>query len=123
VTGTRLDPRQGEFAGFAPTKAAAHLTESIARDMGPPASTSPASHRRRDRYARMRARMSDKPDEFFIAAAIADELYHLYGQDRSAGHSSRNCGHSAKTGDRNRLQRERAYHESAADAGPERSEP
>ena len=34
---------------------------------------------------RMRARMSDKPDEFFIKpAAIADELYHLYGQDRSA---------------------------------------
>src|SRR5437867_625604 len=34
---------------------------------------------------RMRARMSDRPDEFFIKpAAIADELYHLYGQDRSA---------------------------------------
>ena len=33
----------------------------------------------------MRARMTDRPDEFFIKpAAIADELYHLYGQDRSA---------------------------------------
>src|SRR5260370_1154503 len=34
---------------------------------------------------RMRARMSDRRDEFFIKpAAIAEELFHLYGQDRSA---------------------------------------
>jgi len=34
---------------------------------------------------RMRERMSDKPDDFFIKReAIADELFHFHGQDRSA---------------------------------------
>ena len=34
---------------------------------------------------RMRERMREAPDEFFIKpSAIADELWHLYNQDRSA---------------------------------------
>jgi len=34
---------------------------------------------------RMRERLRDAPDEFFIKpAAIADEVWHLYNQDRSA---------------------------------------
>jgi len=34
---------------------------------------------------RMRERLRDAPDEFFIKpSAIADELWHLYNQDRSA---------------------------------------
>jgi hypothetical protein len=33
----------------------------------------------------MRERVSERPDDFFIkSAAIADELFHLHGQDRSA---------------------------------------
>jgi NAD(P)-dependent dehydrogenase (short-subunit alcohol dehydrogenase family) len=78
VTGNTSSIRgKANFAGFAPTKAAQRiLTESIARDLGPLGVID---------TPRMRARMSDKPDEFFIKpAAIADELYHLYGQDRSA---------------------------------------
>src|SRR5213594_3956496 len=75
------------FAGFAPTKAAQRiLAESIAREVGPLGVH--VSYVLIDAVIdtpRMRARMTDKPDEFFIKpAAIADELYHLYGQDRSA---------------------------------------
>jgi len=34
---------------------------------------------------RMRERLREAPDEFFIKpSAIADELWHLYNQDRSA---------------------------------------
>jgi NAD(P)-dependent dehydrogenase (short-subunit alcohol dehydrogenase family) len=78
---------RANFAGFAPTKAAQRiLAESIARDMGPRGIH--VAYVLIDAVIdtpRMRARMSDKPDEFFIKpAAIADELYHLYGQDRSA---------------------------------------
>jgi NAD(P)-dependent dehydrogenase (short-subunit alcohol dehydrogenase family) len=88
VTGNTSSIRgKANFAGFAPTKAAQRiLAESIARDMGPLGVH--VSYVLIDAVIdtpRMRARMSDKPDEFFIKpAAIADELYHLYGQDRSA---------------------------------------
>src|SRR5436305_11508024 len=88
VTGNTSSIRgKANFAGFAPTKAAQRiLAESIAREMGPLGVH--VSYVLIDAVIdtpRMRARMSDKPDEFFIKpAAIADELYHLYGQDRSA---------------------------------------
>ena len=62
------------------------MAELIARDMGPLGVH--VAYLLIDAVIdtpRMRARMSDKPDEFFIKpAAIADELYHLYSQDRSA---------------------------------------
>lgn len=88
VTGNTSSVRgKANFAGFAPTKAAQRiLAESIARDIGPLGVH--VSYVLIDAVIdtlRMRARMTDKPDEFFIKpAAIADELYHLYGQDRSA---------------------------------------
>lgn len=88
VTGNTSSIRgKANFAGFAPTKAAQRiLAESIARDMGPLGVH--VAYLLIDAVIdtpRMRARMSDKPDEFFIKpVAIADELYHLYGQDRSA---------------------------------------
>jgi NAD(P)-dependent dehydrogenase (short-subunit alcohol dehydrogenase family) len=88
VTGNTSSIRgKANFAGFAPTKAAQRiLAESIARDLGPLGVH--VSYVLIDAVIdtpRMRARMSDKSDEFFIKpAAIADELLHLYGQDRSA---------------------------------------
>ncbi|TCU68219.1 short-subunit dehydrogenase [Bradyrhizobium sp. R2.2-H] len=88
VTGNTSSIRgKANFAGFAPTKAAQRiLAESIARDLGPLGVH--VSYVLIDAVIdtpRMRARMSDKPDEFFIKpTAIADELFHLYGQDRSA---------------------------------------
>lgn len=88
VTGNTSAIRgKANFAGFAPTKAAQRiLAESIAREVGPRGVH--VSYVLVDAVIdtpRMRARMSDKPDEFFIRpAAIADELYHLHGQDRSA---------------------------------------
>ncbi|MDA9509875.1 short-chain dehydrogenase [Bradyrhizobium sp. CCBAU 11386] len=88
VTGNTSSIRgKANFAGFAPTKAAQRiLAESIAREMWPLGVH--VSYVLIDAVIdtpRMRARMSDKPDEFFIKpAAIADELYHLYGQNRSA---------------------------------------
>ena len=88
VTGNTSSIRgKANFAGFAPTKAAQRiLAESIAREVGPLGVH--VSYVLIDAVIdtpRMRARMSDKPDEFFIKpAAIADELLHLYGQDRSA---------------------------------------
>ena len=88
VTGNTSSIRgKANFAGFAPTKAAQRiLAESMAREMGPLGVH--VSYVLIDAVIdtpRMRARMSERPDEFFIKpAAIADELYHLYGQDRSA---------------------------------------
>jgi len=85
VTGNTSSLRgKADFAGFAPTKAAQRvLAESIAREVGPLGVH--VSYVLIDAVIdtpRMRARMSDKPDEFFIKpAAIADELFHLYGQD------------------------------------------
>src|SRR5689334_14136429 len=88
VTGNTSAIRgKANFAGFAPTKAAQRiLSESIARDLG----------QRGIHVAyvlidavidvpRIRQRLPDAPDEFFIKpSAIADELWHVYNQDRSA---------------------------------------
>ena len=88
VTGNTSAIRgKANFAGFAPTKAAQRiLSESIARDLGPRGIhvayvlIDAVIH-----VPRMRERLPDAPDEFFIKpSAIADELWHLYRQDRSA---------------------------------------
>jgi short-subunit dehydrogenase len=88
VTGNTSALRgKASFAGFAPTKAAQRiLAESIARELG-----SKGVH---VAYVvidavidvpRMRERFQDKPEEFFIKpSAIAEEAWHLVGQDRSA---------------------------------------
>jgi NAD(P)-dependent dehydrogenase (short-subunit alcohol dehydrogenase family) len=89
VTGNTSAIRGGKanFAGFAPTKAAQRiLSESIARDLGPRGIH--VAYLLIDAVIdvpRMRERLRDAPDEFFIKpSAIADELWHLYNQDRSA---------------------------------------
>ncbi len=88
VTGNTSSIRgKANFAGFAPTKAAQRvLSESIARDLGPRGIH--VAYVLIDAVIdvpRMRERLSDAPDEFFIKpSAIADELWHLYTQDRSA---------------------------------------
>jgi len=74
-------------AGFAPTKAAQRiLSESIARELGPRGIH--VAYVLIDAVIdvpRMRERLREAPDEFFIKpSAIADELWHLYNQDRSA---------------------------------------
>jgi NAD(P)-dependent dehydrogenase (short-subunit alcohol dehydrogenase family) len=75
------------FAGFAPTKAAQRiLSESIARDLGPKGVH--VAYLVIDAVIDVpwtRKRYPDAPDDFFVKpAAIADELWHLYRQDRSA---------------------------------------
>jgi NAD(P)-dependent dehydrogenase (short-subunit alcohol dehydrogenase family) len=87
VTGNTSAIRgKANFAGFAPTKAAQRiLAESIARDLGPRGIH--VAYVLIDAVidGRMRERLPDAPDEFFIKpSAIADELWHLYDQDRSA---------------------------------------
>ena len=88
VTGNTSSIRgKADFAGFAPTKAAQRiLAESMARDLGPKGIH--VAYILIDAVIdvpRMRARLSDAPDDFFIKpAAIADELWHIYNQDRSA---------------------------------------
>lgn len=88
VTGNTSAIRgKANFAGFAPTKAAQRiLSESIARDLGPRGIH--VAYILIDAVIdvpRMRERLPEAPDEFFIKpSAIADELWHLYGQDRSA---------------------------------------
>ena len=88
VTGNTSAIRgKANFAGFAPTKAAQRiLSESIARDLGPRGIH--VAYVLIDAVIdvpRMRERLPDAPDEFFIKpSAIADELWHLYRQDRSA---------------------------------------
>jgi NAD(P)-dependent dehydrogenase (short-subunit alcohol dehydrogenase family) len=88
VTGNTSALRgRARFAGFAPTKAAQRiLTESIARDMGP----------RGVHVAYLvidaaidvpwqRERLRDVDDDFFCKpSAIADEVWHIAHQDRSA---------------------------------------
>src|SRR4029450_13727654 len=88
LTGTPSPPRgKATFASFAPTKAAQRiLAESIAREVGP----------RGVHVAFVvidavidvpwtRQVFSDRPDEFFIAPrAIADEVWHVAHQERSA---------------------------------------
>jgi NAD(P)-dependent dehydrogenase (short-subunit alcohol dehydrogenase family) len=88
VTGNTSAIRgKANFAGFAPTKAAQRiLSESIARDLGPRGIH--VAYVLIDAVIdvpRMRERLPEAPDAFFIKpSAIADELWHLYGQDRSA---------------------------------------
>jgi NAD(P)-dependent dehydrogenase (short-subunit alcohol dehydrogenase family) len=88
VTGNTSAIRgKANFAGFAPTKAAQRiLSESIARDLGPRGIH--VAYVLIDAVIdvpRMREPLPEAPDEFFIKpSAIADELWHLYGQDRSA---------------------------------------
>src|SRR6202048_1102265 len=88
VTGNTSAIRgKANFAGFAPTKAAQRiLSESIARDLGPRGIH--VAYILIDAVIdvpRMRERLRDAADEFFIKpSAIADELWHLYRQDRSA---------------------------------------
>jgi short-subunit dehydrogenase len=88
VTGNTSSIRgKANFAGFAPTKAAQRiLAESIARVLGPRGIH--VAYVLIDAVIdtlRMRERMREAKDEFFIKpSAIADELWHLYKQDRSA---------------------------------------
>lgn len=88
VTGNTAAFRgKANFAGFAPTKAAQRiLAESIAREMGPRGVH--VAYVMIDAVidlAWTRSRYADKPDDFFIKpSAIAEEIFHLAGQDRSA---------------------------------------
>jgi short-subunit dehydrogenase len=75
------------FAGFAPTKAAQRiLAEAMARELGPKGVH--VAYLVIDAVIDVpwaRERFKDKPDDFFIKpAAIADELWHVAHQDRSA---------------------------------------
>ena len=81
VTGNTSAIRgKANFAGFAPTKAAQRiLSESMARDLGPRGIH--VAYVLIDAVIdvpRMRERLPEAPDEFFIKpSAIADELWHL----------------------------------------------
>jgi NAD(P)-dependent dehydrogenase (short-subunit alcohol dehydrogenase family) len=75
------------FAGFAPTKAAQRiLAEAIARDLGPRGVH--VAYVVVDAVIDLewtRKRFDGRPDEFFIKpGAIADEIWHVVHQDRSA---------------------------------------
>ena len=88
VTGNTSALRgRARFAGFAPTKAAQRiLAESMARDLGPKGVH--VAYLVIDAVIDVpwtRKLHSDKSDDFFIKPdAIADEVFHLVGQDRSA---------------------------------------
>jgi NAD(P)-dependent dehydrogenase (short-subunit alcohol dehydrogenase family) len=78
---------KASFAGFAPTKAAQRiLAESIARELGPKGVH--VAYVLIDAVIDLewtRKRFPDAPNEFFITpAAIADEIWHVAHQDRSA---------------------------------------
>jgi NADP-dependent 3-hydroxy acid dehydrogenase YdfG len=78
---------KASFAGFAPTKAAQRiLAESIARELGPKGVH--VAYVLIDAVIDLewtRKRFADAPDDFFIKpAAIADEIWHVVHQDRSA---------------------------------------
>ena len=78
---------KGNFAGFAPTKAAQRiLAESIARELGPKGVH--VAYVLIDAVIDLewtRKRFAGAPDDFFIKpAAIADEIWHVVHQDRSA---------------------------------------
>jgi short-subunit dehydrogenase len=78
---------KANFAGFAPTKAAQRiLAEAIAREIGPKGVH--AAYVMIDAVIDLewtRKRWPDAPDDFFIKpAAIADEVWHVAHQDRSA---------------------------------------
>ena len=88
VTGNTSAVRgKARFAGFAPTKAAQRiLAESIAREMGPKGVH--VAFMMIDAVidlAWTRERNPDKTDDYFIRPAdIADEVWHLAHQPRSA---------------------------------------
>ena len=88
VTGNTSALRgRAPFAGFAPTKAAQRiLAESMARELGPKGVH--VAYLVIDAVidlAWTRKRFAGKPDDFFIKpSAIANEVYHLATQDRSA---------------------------------------
>jgi short-subunit dehydrogenase len=78
---------KANFAGFAPTKAAQRiLAESIARELGPKGVH--VAYVLIDAVIDLewtRKRFADARDEFFIKPeAIADEIWHVAHQDRSA---------------------------------------
>jgi len=78
---------KANFAGFAPTKAAQRiLAESMARDLGPKGVH--VAYVVIDAVIDVpwtRRMFADAPDDFFIRpAAIADEIWHVAHQDRSA---------------------------------------
>jgi short-subunit dehydrogenase len=78
---------KASFAGFAPTKAAQRiLAESMARELGPKGVH--VAYVLIDAVIDLewtRKRFPDAPNEFFITpAAIADEIWHVTHQDRSA---------------------------------------
>jgi NAD(P)-dependent dehydrogenase (short-subunit alcohol dehydrogenase family) len=78
---------KADFAGFAPTKAAQRiLAESMARELGPKGVH--VAYVLIDAVIDLewtRKRWPDAPDDFFIKpAAIADEVWHVVHQDRSA---------------------------------------
>jgi NAD(P)-dependent dehydrogenase (short-subunit alcohol dehydrogenase family) len=78
---------KSNFAGFAPTKAAQRiLAESIARELGPKGVH--VAYVLIDAVIDLewtRKRFAAAPDDFFIKpAAIADEIWHVVHQDRSA---------------------------------------
>jgi NAD(P)-dependent dehydrogenase (short-subunit alcohol dehydrogenase family) len=88
VTGNTSAQRgRANFAGFAPTKAAQRiLAESMARDLGPKGVH--VAYLVIDAVIDVpwaRARYKDAPQDFFIKpSAIADEVWHIAHQDRSA---------------------------------------
>jgi len=88
VTGNTSALRgKANFAGFAPTKAAQRiLAESLARDLGPRGVH--VAYLVIDAVIDVpwaRERHADEPDDFFIRPdAIAEEVFHLVGQDRSS---------------------------------------
>jgi NAD(P)-dependent dehydrogenase (short-subunit alcohol dehydrogenase family) len=88
VTGNTSALRgKAAFAGFAPTKAAQRiLAEAMARELGPKGVH--VAYVVIDAVIdvpRMRARLSEKPDAFFIKpGAIAEEIWHLTQQSRGA---------------------------------------
>jgi short-subunit dehydrogenase len=88
VTGNTSAQRgRPNFAGFAPTKAAQRiLAEAMARELGPKGVH--VAYLVIDAVIDVpwaRERFKDRPDDFFIKpAAIAEELWHVAHQDRSA---------------------------------------
>jgi NADP-dependent 3-hydroxy acid dehydrogenase YdfG len=78
---------KASFAGFAPTKAAQRiLAESMARELGPKGVH--VAYVVIDAVIDLewtRRRFANEPDDFFIKpAAIAEEVWHIAHQDRSA---------------------------------------
>jgi NAD(P)-dependent dehydrogenase (short-subunit alcohol dehydrogenase family) len=78
---------RANFAGFAPTKAAQRiLAEAMARDLGPKGVH--VAYVLIDAVIDVpwtRAAFPERPDDFYIQpAAIADEVFHVAHQDRSA---------------------------------------